>query len=83
MKVIKGQVPEPWGIELVCAILLLVIALFGDAIIEWLTPDRIERRIEAVEERAAQNSTWRDHPNDSTCGHRCIARIGDGKEEWK
>lgn len=71
-------------IELACAIALLVLVIFGDAIIEWLDPGRIERRISYVEQQSdpVQRSSWADHPNDSRCGWSCIERIPTTGESW-
>lgn len=73
-------------VETACAIALLVLVLFGDAIIEWLDPGRIDRRIAHVEQidlpPAPVASTWSDEPNTSRCGWSCINRIPTAGETW-
>ncbi len=73
-------------IDLACAIALVVLVLFGDAIIEWLTPGRIDRRIAAVEQidlpPAPPATTWADVPNTSRCTWSCIDRIPTAGENW-
>lgn len=74
------------AVDLGCAIALLVLVLFADAIVEWLTPGRIDRRIAAVEQvdlpPAPPASTWADVPNHSRCTWSCIERIPTAGETW-
>lgn len=73
-------------VELACAVLLLTLVIFGDAILEALDPGRIDRRIAHVEQielpPAPARSGWPDFPNESRCGWNCIAKIPTAGETW-
>lgn len=84
--------------DLILAALLLTIAIFGGAILEWLDPGRIDERIEYNQRQAALNEQHtaeraeiarliseyrRANPNDSTCGWSCIQRMARDEGEWE
>lgn len=71
-------------VELACAVLLLVLVVFGDAIIETIDPGRIDRRIAHNIEVPPEptRTTWADRPNGSRCGWNCIGRLPQGGETW-
>ena len=81
--------------DLILAVLLLTIAIFGGAILEWLDPGRIDERIEYNQRQAALNeqhtaeraeiarlvSEYRQaNPNTSVCDWNCIRRMSDMEE---
>lgn len=81
--------------DLILAVLLLTIAIFGGAILEWLDPGRIDERIEYNQRQAALNeqhtaeraeiarlvSEYRqNNPNLSRCDWACIQRMSDMEE---
>jgi hypothetical protein len=42
--------------DLLIALALLVLVLWGDAVVDWLTPGRIDARVEALEAERAERS---------------------------
>ena len=81
--------------DLILPVLLLTIAIFGGAILEWLDPGRIDERIEYNQRKAELNeqhtaeraeiarlvSEYRqNNPNLSRCDWACIQRMSDMEE---